>query len=390
MMESEELRDLIRLRHELHAHPELSGRETETARRVQAFLERHRPDELHTGVGGHGLLAVFDSGRPGPSVAVRCELDALPIEEPNDIPHRSTNPGVSHKCGHDGHAATVAGLAGLIRRRGLPRGKAVLLFQPAEESGEGARAMLADRRLRDLQPDWMFAFHNLPRHPLGQVIVRDGVFASASVGLLVRFHGSGSHSSYPEHGRSPAPAVAELIERLGTLGDPAAPPGDLTLATVTQATVGEMARKVDFGVAPSSGCVAAVLRANRQEKLDALKQRAEEAAAETAARHGVEAGISWHEEFAATANHGEAGAMVRQAARRAGLPLAEAPEPFRWSEDFGLFLQTFPGALFGLGSGESLPQLHNEYYDYPDDLIATGLAVYWALLEEALAANSPN
>jgi len=386
MINPNDLQEIIALRHELHAHPELSGEEAETAERVRKYLERFEPNELHTGVGGHGLLAVFDSGNPGPVVAFRCELDALPIQELNDFTHRSRRSGVSHKCGHDGHSATVAGLAGMIRKRGLPRGRVILLFQAAEESGAGARAMLEDGRLLALKPDLLFAFHNLPRHAIHQVVVREDVFACASVGLVVRFHGSSTHSSYPEHGRSPAPAVAGLIDALTRLGGDDRDPANLCLVTVTQAQLGDMTHKIDFGVAPATGCVIAVLRAVQQHQLESLKEAAR-ATAETIAReHGLEIEISWHEEFAATRNGREAVATVRRAARRAGLEVKEVATPFRWSEDVGLFLQKIPGALFGLGSGESHPQLHNEHYDYPDDLIPTGLAIYWALLEEALAS----
>ncbi len=250
MILPEEFRKVVALRRELHAHPELSGLEEQTAARLKSFLETYRPDQLHTGVGGHGLLAVFDSGRRGQTVAIRCELDALPIEEPNDIPHRSTRKGVSHKCGHDGHMAAVAALAALVRRLGLPCGRVVLLFQAAEESGEGARAMLRDPRFTDLNTDCIFAFHNLPKHPASEVVVRAGTFACASVGLVARFEGAGTHSSYPEHGRSPAPAVAGLIAALGKIAAETNDPDSLSLVTVTQAQVGDMGQKIDFGVAP--------------------------------------------------------------------------------------------------------------------------------------------
>lgn len=379
------LAELVTLRRTLHAHPEVSGAEAETAERIRAFLTRYQPDLLHTGVGGHGVCAVFDSGKLGPTVAIRCELDAVPVDEANDVAHRSVRKGVAHKCGHDGHMATVAGLAALIRQRGLPAGKVALIFQPAEESGAGARAMLEDPRFLALKPDQFFALHNLPRQPLHVVLVRDEVFASASTGLIVRFTGSTTHSSYPEHGRSPALAIAALIESLTGLAKNNSDPDELALVTVTQAQLGDMTTKIDFGVAPATGCVMAVLRTSRQERLDGLK-RAAVAVAEAAAReHDLECEITWHEEFASTTNRPASVGLVRRAAQRAGLRTEELSAPFRWSEDFGLFLQHYPGALFGIGAGESQPQLHNEHYDYPEELIPTGLAIYWALIEDVLA-----
>lgn len=381
----DQLGEVTALRRELHAHPELSGAEEQTARRICTFLAPFRPDELITGVGGHGVLAVFDSGRAGRTVMVRSELDALPIAEANSFAHRSTRPGIAHMCGHDGHMATVAGLAAQVRAHGLRGGRLVLLFQPAEETGEGAAAMLADPRFAALAPDLMFAFHNLPRFPLHQVVVRDGTFACASVGMRVQLQGTGSHSSYPEHGRSPAVALAELIARLAALARPGGDETDLSLVTVTQAQLGDLSHKVDYGVAPASGWVVAVLRAARQQRLESLKATALELVQEVAGRHQLEATVSWHEEFAATENSTEAVALVRAAARAAGLDVAEVAVPFRWSEDFGLFLQRFPGALFGLGSGADLPQLHNEHYDFPDALLPTGLTMLWSLVERACA-----
>lgn len=381
------LHDAVAFRRQLHAHPELSGQEAATAKRVQQALAVHRPDQIHTGVGGHGVLAVFDSGKPGPTVVFRCELDALPIDEPNEFSHRSTRRGISHKCGHDGHSATMVALAGVLREHGVPRGKVVLLFQPAEETGEGARSMLADSRIRALDPSLIFAVHNLPKFPMHQVIVKDGVFACASAGIAVRFTGSSTHSSYPEHGRSPALAVARLIESLPRLADTKADPENLTLVTVTQATLGETARKIEFGIAPATGSVMAVLRAARQTDLDSLQKRAVALAERLAAEQGVAVEIDWHDEFASTQNDARAVALVREAAGRAGLAVAAAAAPFRWSEDFGLFLEHYPGAIFGLGAGEECPQLHNERYDFPDELIPTGVAAYWALIEEILAGN---
>jgi amidohydrolase len=369
------------LRRQLHAFPELSGREAETAERISRALAPFRPDQVHSGVGGHGVLAVFDSGKPGLTLGFRAELDALPIEEANHFSYRSTRQGISHKCGHDGHMATLIALAALIRERGLNRGKVVLLFQPAEESGEGARAMLKDPRLAALELDHFFAFHNLPKHPLHQVIVRRGVFASASVGMEIRLSGSTTHSSYPEDGRSPALALAELV---GLLHDLAGRPVDgeeLRLTTITQMKLGYPEHKIDFGVAPADGLAVVVLRAASQEVLNDLKEKAVQLSVDIAKRHQLEIAIRWDEEFASTWNQPEAVEWIRDAALVCGLRVKDAEVPFRWSEDFGLFLQNYPGALFGLGAGESHPQLHNESYDFPDELIPTGASIFWALIE---------
>jgi amidohydrolase len=175
---AEEVARLAATRQQLHRHPELSGQETNTALFVQQYLlsPHHSPSgetppgtgtgtgvRVLSGVGGTGVVAVFDSGAPGPAVLFRAELDALPIEERNDFIHKSEVEGVSHKCGHDGHCATLLGLSGVLQRRPLLKGKVFLLFQPAEETGEGAEQVLQDAVYQaNVTPDFVFAFHNIP------------------------------------------------------------------------------------------------------------------------------------------------------------------------------------------------------------------------------------
>jgi amidohydrolase len=169
------LEHLIRLRHELHRHPEVSGQEQQTAERIKNYLLLLQPDELLTEVGGHGIVATFDSGQPGSALLFRAELDALPIQEINTFAHRSGVEGVSHKCGHDGHATILCGLAESLAKNKPRRGKVHLLFQPAEETGTGAAAILADPKFTTVKPDMGIALHNFPHHKLGSLMVKDGI-----------------------------------------------------------------------------------------------------------------------------------------------------------------------------------------------------------------------
>ena len=191
-------------RRELHKHAELSFLETGTAKRIlEALYQLAPPDDIFTGVGGTGVVAVYNSGKPGPTVLFRAELDALPLQETNDFEHKSVTDGVSHKCGHDGHMATLLGLAGVIRSpqkssnqddvdaKGLPptplpapiltSGKVVLVFQPAEEEGTGAVAVLADPNFTNAvpPPDYVFAYHNIPSFRTGTVVLRREVFTAS-------------------------------------------------------------------------------------------------------------------------------------------------------------------------------------------------------------------
>ena len=239
----------VELRKQFHRLPELSGQEKNTSKTIVSFLEYCKPDKIVTGIGGYGIAAVFSGSRKGQRVMVRCELDALPIPETLDIPHRSEAMGVSHKCGHDGHMAIVAGLAERLHTHRPESGSVILLFQPAEETGEGADRVLSDSKFDQIQPDYVLALHNLPGYPLGQIIVREGVFASASSGLRIHLKGKTSHAAEPETGNSPALAVAQLIQVLSSIPQYYTSLHEPAQATVIHAKVGDVA----FGTSPGEG-----------------------------------------------------------------------------------------------------------------------------------------
>ena len=360
----------VELRHTLHRHPELSNEETGTAERIRDFLLAYSPDRIVTGLGGTGLAAIYDGGSPGPCLLFRAELDGLPIEEGGAVDpacgYLSENSGVSHKCGHDGHMAIVAGLAPHIHARRPARGRVALLFQPAEETGEGAARVLDSAEFRAIAPDQVYALHNLPGFPLGTVVLRDGVFAAGSKGMVVRLLGTTSHAGEPEKGRCPALAMAELVMALAERV-----PGEDAFATVIHARLGERA----FGVTPGFAEVLATLRSPDAELLARLSERSITAVQGISARHGIPAEIGWAEEFSVTRNSENCVARVRSAARSAGASVVFPAEPFRWSEDFGRFTDIYEGALFGLGAGEQQPALHRPEYDFPDALLARGTQI---------------
>jgi len=373
----EELARVVALRHRLHARPERGGTERDTARLLADFLDALRPDRLLTGVGGTGLAALFEGTSPGPTVAFRAELDAVPVREEAALPYRSQNPGLAHACGHDGHAAIVAGLALRLAARRPERGRTVLLFQPAEETGEGALRMLEDPSFAAWAPDWCFALHNLPGPALGTVLVRPGVFACASVGVRVALNGASSHAAHPEEARSPAPVIARLLEEL-----PRIPAGFdfFSLVTVTHARLGEPG----FGVTPGEAELHLTLRAAGDEPLERLSAAVRERLFALAREAGLEASIALREPFPALVNHPEAVQRVDRAANDLGLEVVAPPGPFRWSEDFGHFTARGRGAMFGIGAGLSTPPLHSPAYDFPDALIPIGVRLF-----ETIRAHLP-
>jgi amidohydrolase len=373
------MQEIIRLRRELHRHPELSGCEIETTGRIIRFFEPLEPDAVVDGIGGNGVAVVFEGLEPGPTVLLRAELDALPIEEENRFAHRSGCPRVGHLCGHDGHMAILAAVGGDLSARRPARGKVVLLFQPAEETGRGAAAVAADPRFAPLRPDFAFALHNLPGFSLGDIIIREGVFSSASRGVVITLKGKTAHAAQPETGSSPALAMSEIIRQLVNLPAASSAAGGPVQTTVVGARLGEKA----FGTAPGRAEVWATLRVEADDDMVGLVHRVEQLVAAAAATSGLEYGLAHEDVFPATVNAPRAVELVRLAA--GSQPVRVMDKPFAWSEDFGHLAALCDGALFGLGAGVEAAALHDPRYDFPDELIPIGADIFQRIIAQCLA-----
>ncbi|MCB9014343.1 MAG: amidohydrolase [Lentimicrobiaceae bacterium] len=371
---------LFDFRRELHQFPELSGMEVQTARRIINYLKPCAPDLLIEEVGGHGVMAVFDSGRKGPEVLFRADMDSLPIHESGLMRHSSKNDGVSHKCGHDGHTAILAGLAHFISEHRPVKGKVLLLFQPAEETGMGARAVLNDMKFAPFSPDYSFALHNLPGYPENAVIIRTGTFAAASRGLIIKLKGRTSHACEPEKGRSPAAVMAHLMSALPRLaGDGASRDyQDFILLTLIYASLGTPA----FGTTPGEATLMATLRAYLDSDMESLTAEAVALVKRLAKESQLDSEISFTEEFPATMNHQDAVDYVLHAAADLNLEIIEAGLPFRWSEDFAHFAGKSKAALFGIGAGVEHPSLHHPDYDFPDNILKTGVNLWKSVYQK--------
>ena len=223
--------EILRLRKELHENPELSGFEHETALRIRNFIEKHHPTEILENLGGTGVAAIYKFPKKGPSITIRCELDALPIQEENQFEHQSKNKGVSHKCGHDGHMAIVSGLIFWLKERLFESGEVILLFQPAEENGEGAHRVLQDERFKNLETDYIFALHNIPKEPLHSIQLMEKGFSAEVQSFIVKLNGKESHAAEPENGVNPALGLSEMIAAFSKLEVPIPEDENFTLIT---------------------------------------------------------------------------------------------------------------------------------------------------------------
>lgn len=372
MLTNSDLIELTAFRRELHRHPEISGEEAGTARRIVSALEPLTPTRILTGLGGHGVAAVFDSGADGPTVLFRAELDALPIQEINDIPWASEVSGKSHVCGHDGHMTMLLALGRMLSRKPVATGRVVLMFQPAEEDGSGAKAVVADPAYQDIQADWAFAIHIEPGRPFGYVSTCAGLVNCASLGLKISLKGKTAHAADPDDGRSPALAIAELIPDLNALGAGGALDDDFRLVTITHVKIGEPT----FGIAPADGVVFATLRTTGDAQMQDLETTVRARARQAAQDHNLGIAFEVCDNFAASINHPEAFDVAASAMDAIGVPHGDAGVPMRASEDFGVFGWSSKAAMLCLGPGEDYAALHNPDYDFADDLIPFGSAIF--------------
>ena len=382
-MDRENLEKIKRLRHELHAHPELSMEERETKKRLMEFLRENT--KLFIEDRGHYFYA-YANGKNEElePIAFRADMDALPMEEKAGLPYGSKNPGVCHKCGHDGHCAALCGLALEADRLGTDR-PVYFIFQHGEEIGGGGEECAGLIREKGIR--WVFAFHNMSGYPEGQVLVKSGVTQCTSKGLTISMEGTPAHASQPEDGKNPAAALAKLalaIEAMagGQRGEENAAQeenssfGGFVLATIVELSAGGR----NFGIAASKGSVSVTLRADYERDLNRLEEGIRETAQRLAKRYGLALSFEEQDFFPETVNDPEAVSLVRRAAASLKIPVRELSQPFRASEDFGYYLKQCPGAIFYIGNGEDHPQLHTAEYDFNDGILERATDLFFALL----------
>ena len=382
VLTQEQIAALTALRHDLHRRPEISGEEAETARRICEELTTLGADHIWQGLGGHGVAAAFDGVADGPTVLLRCELDGLPIHEVSEFAHKSEIEGKGHLCGHDGHMVSMLGVAmALASRPAL--GRVILLFQPAEETGAGAGAVIDDARWSEIRPDYAFAYHNVPGRPLGEIGLCPGPGNCASRGMQILLEGKSSHAAAPEDGVSPAPAMAALMQALPALSTGTIGEEGFALATLTHAQLGAPS----YGIAPGQGELRVTLRSMTDERMDRLVQDA----VELVAQHSDTLSVTheWHDVFYSVTNDAEATDVARRVATAQGHVPYEMPTPMRWSEDFGrIGGDGTKAAMLYVGAGENHPQLHNPDYDFPDALIPIVTDLFAGIVGSILGRNS--
>jgi len=346
----EQLKKIIALRAKLHQHANLSLNEAETAGILKEFLRENTDLEIVDR--GAWFYAAHREAGAGQNIAFRCDTDGIPNED--GTPY--------HGCGHDGHMATLCGLA--LEISGKKFGKNIfLLFQPAEETGQGG--LICKDFVGDEKIDEIYGFHNTPGFKENRLLLRDRAYACASKGMTASLHGRQSHAGYPEHGINPAFLIADVITKLGDFLD-AGKYESMVLATIVCVKVGER----NFGVSPGTGELSLTIRAHYERDLDKLQRSLEAYISEKAEAAGMDCAFSYADVFPDTVNDSELYQKIKAMLDAKGYDYEILPEPFRWSEDFGYYPRQTKGFYFGVGEGEDWTPAHTKDFDFNDRLIA--------------------
>ena len=375
-------RKLTALRHDFHRHPELGFQEERTKAKVAAML-RELGLEVHAGAGVVGILR---AGRGNQAIGLRADMDALPIREASGHDHASVHPGVMHACGHDGHMTMLLGAAEALSRDPGFDGTVVFLFQPNEEHGLGARAMIDEGVLERFPIGEVYAIHNLPGAPVGQVSTRPGQICASESLFEIEIQGRGGHASMPHVGVDAITVGAEMVLALQTIVSRKLAPSAGAVVSVT-----EFLTDGQRNVLPGRALLKGDVRARLPEDREAVRQFMQQIVEGVAAAHGVTVAMKFNTEFIETINAaGPAEAVVR-AARTAGLEAIGDRPPMSFSEDFAHFCAAVPGCFLLMGNGEAGSHgqpLHASDYDFNDALLPLGAAFWAELVRDRLPVRS--
>ena len=382
--------EFVALRRDLHQHPELAFEEHRTAALVADKLAGWGY-EVTRGIGGTGVVGRLVRGTGPRRLGLRADMDALPMQEGNHFAHRSTSPGRMHACGHDGHMAMLLGAAQLLVARRNFSGTVRFIFQPAEEHGRGAAAMLDDGLLQRFPMDEIYGVHNMPGLPAGHFATRVGGLMASEDNFVIRITGRGGHAARPHMTIDPLVIGAEIVLALQTIVARAVDPRHPAVVSCTEFITDGIRNAI-----PTQVTIKGDTRSYSPEVQALLEQRMRELCQGICQAHGAQCELSYTHEFAPTVNWPQGVAVaVRAAQAVVGAERVDADTPpMMASEDFGRFLQHLPGAYVFIGNGDgdspgAVP-LHNARYDFNDDIVPLGARFFAELVSTRLPASSSN
>lgn len=374
-------REIVEWRQDFHRHPELIYDVHRTAGRVAELLRSFGVDEVVTGIGKTGVVAVIRGRDPGSkAIGLRADMDALPITERTGKPYSSTVPGKMHACGHDGHTSMLLGAARYLAETRNFAGTAVLIFQPAEEMGAGALAMLDDGLVERFNISEFYGMHNMPGLPAGHFGVRPGGIMAASDEFTIVVEGTGGHAAMPHTTVDPVMTAAHLILALQSIVSRNLDPVRQAVLSVTMLQAG-----IASNIIPGSVKIRGTVRTLEEDVRNFVEARLREVTNGLVATFGATANITYRRGYPATVNAAEQAAFAGEVALDVGGAdrVDLNADPMMGGEDFAYMLQARPGAYIFLGNGDST-ELHSDTYDFNDEIIPHGVSYWVRLVERAL------
>ena len=384
MSEDSELqRQMVAWRHDIHQYPELGFRVERTAEKVASVM-RSIGIEVHENVGETGVVGVIRKGTSKRAIGLRADMDALPIQEANTFAHRSRNEGCFHGCGHDGHTSMLLGAARVLAETAVFDGTVYLIFQPSEEDGLGAQAMIDDGLFTRFPMGAIFGLHNMPGIPEGHFAVRNGPIMTSEDVFEIHVQGRGGHASMPEQSLDPIMVGSSIVQELQSIVSRSISPRDWGVVSVTE-FVTDGARNI----IPSNVWIRGDCRALSIHVQDTIESRMRVLVEGICSAHGVTGYVDYRREFVPTINHPEYTEMATSAARAIAGDLAVNPDcpTCGASEDFARMLQIVPGCYMLIGNGESGccgRSLHNPNYDLNDSILSVGCKYWVEVVERSL------
>ena len=374
--------ELTAIRQDFHAHPELGMTEHRTAEIVARKLESWGI-EVHRGIGGTGVVGVLRNGHGNRAIGLRADMDALPIEELNDVPYKSGTKGVMHACGHDGHTTMLLGAAKyLAETRGFD-GIVHFIFQPGEEGCGGALAMLADGLFERFPCDAIYGMHNRPGMPVGEYAIRSGPTAAGGAFFDILVEGKGAHGARPEVSIDPVLAACTITTALQSIVSRNIAPRDQAVVSVTKVIGGDA-----YNVIPQTATISGTARFFTREVGAQIEAGLKRVAEGVAAGFGATATLDWRLIFAPTVNDPVQTEAIAEAAGELG-PVARDKPPGMGSEDFSFMMERVPGAYIHVGNGPGeMP--HHPRYQFNDATIPFGAALYARVVEKGLPRDPSN
>ncbi len=389
-MSAEDLETLRALRRDLHAHPELGYQERRTADLIASTLTGWGIP-VHRGIGRTGVVGVVQGDSSARAVGLRADMDALPITERNTFAHASVNRGTMHACGHDGHVAMLLGAAKLLSERRNFAGTVYLIFQPAEEGGAGARAMLEDGLFERFPMEAIFGVHNWPGLEVGQFAVNSGPSFASSNDFTITIHGKGAHAAMPHNAIDPIPVACQLVQAFQTIVSRNQRPIDAGVISVTMIHAGEATNAI-----PEKCELRGTVRTFSVEVLDMIERRMREISEATCTAFAARCELAFRRNYPPTVNPAKEAQFARRVlSDLVGPEHVREFEPTMGAEDFSFFLLRKPGCYFIIGNGDGTHRptghgggpclLHNPSYDFNDELLPVGASMWVRLATEWLA-----